>query len=67
MPGIHAHTRAHPGGNLGTLGTWKKGPELLLESSVILTVGQVLVNGLLSPRRGGLRPLPADASAGVTW
>ncbi len=41
----------------------KKGPELLLESIVILTVGPILVN----PLRCRLRPLPTDASAGVTW
>ncbi len=51
---------------LGNLGPWEKSPELLLESIVILTVGPILVNPLptlsLWPR-----PLPADASAGVTW
>ena len=51
------------GDNLGTLETWEKGPELLLESIVILTVGPILVN----PLRRRRLPLPTHASAGVTW
>ena len=62
LAGLHA-VRAYPGGNLGTLETWEKGPELLLESIVILTVGPIPVN----PLRCRRLPLPAHASAGVTW